>query len=185
VLGFHGTDQSIAREVVLQQIELIPSSNAWDWIGHGVYFWEHSPSRAFEFALETSRRKGSNIITPAVLGAVIDLGNCLDLLDYQNLQLLKSTYYRESEKEGLRNLKNSVVMNSNSTDLLLRRLDCAVVEALHRSNTALNLPPYDSVKAVFWEGQPLYPNAGFREKNHIQICIRNPGCIKGYFIPRT
>jgi hypothetical protein len=43
---------------------------------------------------------------------------------------------------------------------------------------------YDSVKGVFWEGDELYPNAGFREKDHIQICVRNPNCIKGYFLPR-
>ena len=36
----------------------------------------------------------------------------------------------------------------------------------------------------FWEGDELYPNAGFREKDHIQICVRNPNCIKGYFLPR-
>lgn len=43
---------------------------------------------------------------------------------------------------------------------------------------------YDSVRGVFWEGKPLYPNAGFAEKNHIQICVCNPNCIKGYFLPR-
>jgi hypothetical protein len=24
------------------------------------------------------------------------------------------------------------------------------------------------------EGEELYPSAGFKEKNHVQICIRNP-----------
>ncbi|SEK41780.1 hypothetical protein SAMN05421740_101809 [Parapedobacter koreensis] len=42
---------------------------------------------------------------------------------------------------------------------------------------------FDSVRGVFWEGNPLYPTAGFREKDHIQICIRNIDCIKGYFLP--
>lgn len=36
----------------------------------------------------------------------------------------------------------------------------------------------------FWEGAPTYPTSGFREKNHIQISVLNPNCIKGYFIPR-
>lgn len=35
-----------------------------------------------------------------------------------------------------------------------------------------------------WEGHSLYPNAGFAEKDHIQICVCNPNCIKGYFLPR-
>ena len=47
-----------------------------------------------------------------------------------------------------------------------------------------NKRDYDSVRGVFWEGKPLYPNAGFAEKNHIQICVCNPNCIKGYFLPR-
>ena len=51
-------------------------------------------------------------------------------------------------------------------------------------NKKANTHSYDSVKGVFWEGQELYPNAGFREKNHIQICVCNPNCIKGYFLPR-
>lgn len=66
-------------------------------------------------------------------------------------------------------------------DLLLRPLDCAVIEKLHETNTGID---FDSVRAVFSEGETLYPNAGFRSKDHIQICIRNPNCIKGYFIPR-
>jgi hypothetical protein len=47
-----------------------------------------------------------------------------------------------------------------------------------------NPRPYDSVRAVFIEGEPVYPSAGFHEKTHIQLCIRNPNCIKGFFIPR-
>jgi hypothetical protein len=43
---------------------------------------------------------------------------------------------------------------------------------------------FDSVRGVFVEGKELYPSAGFREKNHIQLCIRNPNCIKGYFHPQ-
>jgi hypothetical protein len=35
------------------------------------------------------------------------------------------------------------------------------------------------------EGRKLYPNAGFRKHNHIQIAILNPNCIKGVFLPRS
>jgi len=69
-------------------------------------------------------------------------------------------------------------------DLLLRNLDCAVIETIHQFNKEEGLPEFDSVRGVFWEGQDLYPNAGFKEKNHIQIAVRNPNCLKGFFIPR-
>lgn len=68
----------------------------------------------------------------------------------------------------------------NSTDLLLRPLDCAVIEAY----ASLADPKFDSVRGVFWEGEDLYPGAGMKEKNHIQISIRNINCIKCFFIPR-
>ena len=71
-----------------------------------------------------------------------------------------------------------------SEDKLLRRLDCAVIETAHQINREVSGREFDSVKGVFWEGVELYPDAGFREKNHIQICVRNPNCIKGFFLPR-
>jgi hypothetical protein len=72
----------------------------------------------------------------------------------------------------------------DSNDLLVRELDCAVIEKLHKKRQNNKLRPFDSVRGVFTEGKELYPGAGFRDKNHIQICIRNPNCIKGYFLPR-
>lgn len=42
-----------------------------------------------------------------------------------------------------------------------------------------NIPMKCSKERAF-----LYPEAGFTEKNHIQICIRNPNCIKSFFLPR-
>ena len=40
------------------------------------------------------------------------------------------------------------------------------------------------VANAFIEGDPIYPDAGFNERTHIQICIINPNCIKGIFLPR-
>ena len=63
-------------------------------------------------------------------------------------------------------------------------LDCAVIETVHTIMGEAGEEIYDSVKGVFFEGAEIYPGAGFREKDHIQICIKNPNCIKGYFLPR-
>ena len=186
VLGFHGCDESVAMKVLTGEVPLKKSANNYDWLGHGSYFWENSPSRAMEFAVHLqnfpNRSKGK-IEKPAVIGAVIDLGYCLDLLDYENLQMLKLTY------EVMLSTSNIADFPENKSiggigDLLLRELDCALVETLHRLRKVYNHPPFDSVRGVFPEGKELYPNAGFREKDHIQICIRNPNCIKGFFLPR-
>lgn len=70
--------------------ELAPSTNEYDWLGHGVYFWEYSPSRAWEFAHEKKRR--GEIETPAVIGAVIAPGVCLNLLESSALAELKLAF---------------------------------------------------------------------------------------------
>ena len=189
ILGFHGCDQSVRDEVVIKKgVVLKHSENNYDWLGNGVYFWENNYDRAFQFAKELQKHpiKGkSKIHKPSVIGAVIDLGYCLDLLDSKNLVLLKQAYQglkAESDRYGIKLPENKNV--SFSTDFLLRYLDCAVIESIHQFNKENNYDEFDSVRGMFIEGSALYPKSGFREKNHIQIAIRNPNCIKGYFIPR-
>jgi hypothetical protein len=188
VFGFHGCDISIRTAVVLNEAELLPSQNDYDWLGHGIYFWENNRLRAIQFAQELQahvRKNKSPIIQPATLGAVIDLGYCLDLMDAECLQLLRTSY--EKLKRAYDNFGAKLPENKSpafSNEKLIRELDCCVIQNFHESRQDLCLKPFDSVRSLFVEGEELYPAAGFNEKNHIQICIRNPNCIKGYFIPR-
>jgi hypothetical protein len=62
-------------------------------------------------------------------------------------------------------------------------LDCAVLNALHQYKVDRGEDEFDSLRAPFLEGEPIYPGAGFRSENHIQLCVRNTDCIKGYFRP--
>ncbi|HEY5326459.1 MAG TPA: hypothetical protein VIJ27_05630 [Mucilaginibacter sp.] len=187
VLGFHGCDAEIRDNVIAGTEQLKGSSNSYDWLGNGIYFWENSPARALDFAENlkiNAEKRTQQIKTPAVVGAIIDLQHCLDLTEFKNLQILKSGYEtlkRVLDLEGLQLPENKNIGASN--DLLMRHLDCAVIETIHTYNWPGN--KYDTVRGMFIEGDFPYPNAGFREKNHIQICVRNPNCIKGYFLPRS
>jgi hypothetical protein len=188
ILGFHGCDESLRDKVVADKKELKPSNNSYDWLGSGMYFWENNLQRAQEFAeflKDHPHNPRQRIEKPAVLGAVIDLGYCLDLLDSENLKLLKVGYkmLKEAYKVTGFDMPENKPLKENE-DLLLRYLDRAVIEQIHDFNLHEEKPEYDSVRGVFWEGDEIYSNAGFKEKNHIQIAIRNPNCIKGYFIPR-
>ncbi len=71
--------------------------------------------------------------------------------------------------------------NTGGEDKFKRELDCGVIQAVHTIRKLENQPEYDSVRGMFQEGQEPYPGAGFRTKNHIQICVRNSDCIKGFF----
>jgi hypothetical protein len=62
-------------------------------------------------------------------------------------------------------------------DLLLRPLDCAVINFLHQTRVERNLRAFDTVRAAFAEGGPLYPGSGVTAKHHIQICVRRRSCV--------
>lgn len=55
ILGFHGCDKSIRDRVVNESgFMLKKSENDYDWLGHGIYFWENHHERALHFAEELS-----------------------------------------------------------------------------------------------------------------------------------
>ena len=45
--------------------------------------------------------------------------------------------------------------------------------------------PFDTVRGLFQEGDPLISGSEIRLENHIQIVVRRPEVIIGLFRPRT
>ena len=140
---------------------------------------EANPQRGLEFARELAGRKNSKskVSDPFVFGAVISLGLCLDLTTSAGISLVKATYVTAKKIFSSANL----VMPKNNQDGLRRNLDCAIINLLHLIREDDGEQKVDTIKGVFIEGKPAYPEAGFHEKTHIQICVRNPACIKGVF----
>jgi hypothetical protein len=174
VLGYHGCDEAVA-ERLLGGEPFKKSQNDYDWLGWGAYFWEANPKRGLDFAREAMARPGSKIKRPTVIGAAIDLGNCLDLMSAVGIDMVRTAY--ESLSETFNAAGKPLPANA---DRLRRQLDCAVIEHLHAINE-VDSAPLETVRAAFPEGGKIYPNAGFDEKTHIQIAVRNPDCIKGVF----
>jgi len=82
VFGFHGCDKKTCDEIVnSEKIQLHSSDNSYDWLGHGMCFGEYNAQRALEWAKYTKEHPQNGkqkIQEPAVQGAVICLGECLD-----------------------------------------------------------------------------------------------------------
>lgn len=189
VLGYHGCDRSVAADAVLNGAGVLQSDRDYDWLGPGAYFWESDPRRALEWAKWKSKR--GDYQHPAVIGAVIDLGNCLDLVVRENLDLLKqahSSFLQVRQESGLPIPENRNPTGTKNKDRLLRFLDCAVLRHLHATIDELaehdeSIRPFDTVRGMFVEGGRLYTGSGFHRKSHIQIAVRNADCIKGIFYP--
>jgi hypothetical protein len=187
VVGYHGCDAALAEKVAAGRAKLNPSSNDYDWLGDGIYFWEHGPRRAFEWAMEQARIAGRKVERPSVLAARIDLGVCLDLLDTANTRLL-GKWYREFSRfvklKGSPMPCNREAPGTRLGDKVLRFRDCAVLKyAITRIAETKGIR-YQSVRGVFLEGEPSFPGSKIALKSHIQIAVRDPACIVAFLRPK-
>ncbi len=152
--------------------------------------------RAFLWS-EDKKTRGE-IKTPSVIGAIINLGYSCDFLDTKYIRMLRPYYQlmvASYEQSGKSLPENRDLSKDKFRDKILRELDCAVIEFMHseiynqvqtdiKEKGFSELKIFDSARGVFTEGGPAFEGAGIFEKSHIQVCIRNLNCIKGFFLPR-
>jgi len=162
-IGYHGTSVERAERILAGGF--LTSRNDYDWLGDGAYFFQDSPSRAWEWARD---RFGADA---AVLGAEIDLTDCLDLLDPEWHDVVREAHTELVERlhrMGFPELRQTngahrldrVVLNDACTRLIERGI------------------PVRSVRGTFIEGEPLFPGSALFTRAHTQIAIRNTSAIQ-------
>lgn len=172
VVGFHGTTRTTAERIVTGG-DFTPSQNDYDWLGHGIYLWEYAPQQAYRWA----RQRYAEQTEVAVLGAMIRLGNCFDLLDPQNAESLVVT------KQWLETTLGGLPRNFNAK----KYLDCAVFEAFYETKQGEG-DPVDTTRAVYvpTEGRKrLWERSWIYRESHVQLCVRNPKNILGVWLVRA
>ncbi len=166
VLGYHGGTAEFAGAVLRGEMPVSqwqPSVNPYDWLGHGIYFWEYAPERA--------RAWGAG----DVIGAVIQLGRCLDLTDVRYTDLLSPAY--QAVKKAFRRQAAKLPRNRGKR----RDLDCLVINSL-----ILGQPEgerFQTVRCPFLEGRPAFPGSRILRESHVQLVVRDRACILGVFRP--
>lgn len=187
LIGYHGCDITTVYDVVLDG-NLNPSRNTYDWLGNGIYFWEDDIERAYDWAKYVSENPKlfhNRIKHPCVIGAVIELKNHLDLTISSARQVVREAYNNISEiysEKGFSLPKNRKAAKGDKY-LKIRELDCLVINSINEFRKAKKEPLIDVIRAPFLEGEPLYAGASFMNETHIQICVKDPAAIRGYFIP--
>lgn len=172
VIGFHGTSGSVAEEIFSGRSELKVSAHEWEWLGDGVYFWENAPARALQWAID---RKKEN---PTVIGAIIQVGHCLNLMD-------KSSNFPIAQAfKKCKSLFEEIGIKMPDNNGKFHNRDSIVINSLHVLADH-DKHPYDTVRAAYIEGDPLFEGTEIRSDTHIQICVRDPKkSIVAYFRPR-
>ncbi|MCY2991070.1 MAG: hypothetical protein NTY19_24805 [Planctomycetota bacterium] len=185
VMGYHGCNTSTSVEFARRLFDGTarisdwrPSANDYDWLGHGIYFWEHGPQRARKWAGEDD----------TVIGAVIQLGRCFDLTDIRYTKLLQAAY---ESIVALYAVEGLALPENRGCDLKLRDLDCLVInqfmnamdsELISGRETAFG---YQTVRCPFEEGDEAFPGSMLKTQTHIQLSVRDPSCILGVFRPNV
>ncbi|MEJ0106424.1 MAG: hypothetical protein WDO19_29485 [Bacteroidota bacterium] len=181
IIGYHSCDKDIGLKILNGQTELIPSNNDWDWLGGGVYFWEQDPKHALDYAIDVAngdQHNSGKIVTPFIIGAIIELGNCLNLVESQSLSIIKEAHI------GLVKLYGELGKKLPTNRDAIRKLDCSVIRYIHQSRKEAGEQMYDTIRSAFDEGEKVYEGASFTSRHHIQVCVINETLIRGYFLPR-
>ena len=122
------------------------------------------------------------VMTPALVGVLLQLGRCFDLMDTRftdELSLAFELFGKVHQQSGKPLPEN----RGSSPDKLLRRRDCAVLNYYLNWLSANGSGTYDTVRCGFVEGPPAFSGSGIRRQSHVQIAVRNPACIVGVFRP--
>lgn len=140
-----------------------------------------------EWAHEIHRRRPERIKKPAVVGAVLQLGTCFDLLDVRFTRYLTASF--PQLKAAIESTGAELPVNRDgggkSGDLVLRFRDCAMLNwAIPKLERERGIH-FHTVRCAFIEGDAAYEGAAIREKSHIQIAVRDPAAIVGVFRPST
>lgn len=179
IIGYHGCSRETA-DSILSGEPFHASTGPVEWLGDGIYFWEYGYERARNWAENKAKSTGAE---PAVVGAVIHLGHCFDLLDIRSTQALNGAY--QALAQACVETRQPIQQNrGRDDDLKARYLDCAVIN-FWMELAELEGIPYDTVRGVFQEGDPAFPGAMIRAASHIQVAVRNPRAIIGVFLPTS
>jgi len=179
IIGYHGCSRETADRI-LDGEPFLASVGDVEWLGDGVYFWEYGYERARDWAEE--RAGAGKFDEPAVVGAVVHLGNCFDLLDTRFTKALGTAF--QMFEQVCRESGVTIRQNrGRDGDLKARYLDCAVLNFL-LENAETETPGYDTVRGVFQEGDAAFEGSMIRRASHIQVAVRNPDAILGVFRPR-
>ncbi|MCW1915907.1 hypothetical protein OJ996_20130 [Luteolibacter sp. GHJ8] len=180
IVGYHGCDASVAKKAIEKGEALLPSEKDYDWLGSEIYFWEHGPDRALAWAKQ--RCSQGKLKNPAVVGALIQLGNCFDLLDTRYTGILAPAF--EELQKRLKFDGRDLPRNHGGDDLLRRDRDCMLLNwLLPQLEKEAGSQRFQTVRGMFQEGGAAFEGSGIRFKSHIQIAVRDPSCIIGYFRP--
>lgn len=140
VTAYHGCDIS-TRDLFLRGLtEPRISRNAYDWLGNGFYFFQGDAGRALKFAQNAHADTQTPltrhpIVTPAVIGAVLDVDRWLDFGTQAGIAEFSNAVATLEEAGAITpDLRNEAAFDGDG-DKVHRKFDRAVCVAIHEARS--------------------------------------------------
>lgn len=179
VRGYHGTTLRAANSILDNGFDF--STNKYDWLGKGIYFWQDAPQRAWNWAVEYTQNKHPDD-APVVLCSELDLNNCMDFLDSNpgndwyfalnnTYKLLKERISQMTEEEYKQFPPPIQKGKLHGWDRCC--IDFLIKEILEPQEEYIS-----SVRAAFSDGKAIFENSGLYDLAHVQIAIRDLKMVK-------
>lgn len=202
VLAYHGCDISVRDGLVRGLIKPRLSSNSYDWLGKGMYFFEGDPDRALKLAKFANEKPEyaltqRPIVAPAVVGAILQTDRWLDLTTQKGITsfAIVAQALTAAVGDDPSRLPQNGPAFLGDEDKLNRQFDCAVFKLMtteramaHKAaleakdvNAIMETAPYQATRAPFEQGKPIASSAIFTD-SHVQISVHDTSCIVGWFL---
>lgn len=193
LVGYHGCDITTRDDLIAGRTSPKSSQNKYDWLGPGFYLFEGDAARAQAFAEAAAAEPQKMftavpIKTPAVVGCIVELRQCLDMTTQRGLLEFEEAYsafqdgYDPASQEPM---PVNRAANDQDSEVLLRHLDNAVFTFIHSIRDTESALHYQAVRGAFRQGDEIAPNSGFHRKSHVQIALRDFSCVVGWFLPQV
>lgn len=180
VLAYHGTTRTAAASIMAGN-PIRQSTNGWDWLGPGIYFWQDAPEMAAAWAQKI--HSGQEV---SVLEVEISLDRCFDLLDVKQaaLDLLKEAWEdvrRTCESSGTP-VPRQVPFEVNNGRCVRpagwgnNRADCEMFRSLIAATRFLP-SPFRSIRSAFLEGEGIHASSFVFDMAHVQLCVLDQSAI--------
>lgn len=146
ILAYHGCDVTTRDRLVSGTTQPRASKNKYDWLYDGMYFFEGDHERALKLAKAAAQRASQSltrqpIVTPAVVGAVLDVDRMFDLSTQLGISYFKtaSEALKNAHAESGKPLPQNKAAFKGDTEKLHRAFDREVCKLVHLSRRVIHL----------------------------------------------
>jgi len=183
ILGYHGTTVENGEKILASRFNISRADTLW--LGHGIYFFQDAPIRAQRRANLVSHERSSR---PFLIRAVIETGNCLDLLDWHHWSLLKKFYdqYESEIAAEAENLPDQ--MGSEFVDRTSESYDTyrSLSWRRYKDNLLINTfvkymekvgITFDTIRCPFVSGSPIFRESWIFKASSVVVNVLDHSAI--------